>query len=119
MKTGIHPDYNLCEVTCACGNTFTTRSIKPVIKVEICSACHPFYTGKQKLLDTAGRVEKFRKKFASTGGKMVVRKPKKTAKSSVSPKHGPKAKRVLSSTPKKTSAKTEKAAAVEKKPETK
>ena len=119
MKTGIHPNYNLCEVTCVCGNTFKTRSIKPAIKVEICSACHPFYTGKQKLLDTAGRVEKFKKKFASTGGKMVVRRPKKTVKSSVAPKHGAKAKRVLSSTPKKTYAKTEKAPEVEEKPETK
>ncbi|HAF95015.1 MAG: 50S ribosomal protein L31 [Elusimicrobia bacterium GWC2_51_8] len=119
MKIGIHPNYNLCEVVCVCGNTFKTRSIKPSIKVEICSACHPFYTGKQKLLDTAGRVEKFKKKFASTGGKMVVRKPKKVVKSSVAPKHGAKTQRVLSSTPKKTFAKTEKAPAVEKKPETK
>ena len=119
MKTGIHPNYNLCEVSCVCGNTFKTRSVRPSIKVEVCSACHPFYTGKQKLLDTAVRVEKFKKKFASTGGKMVVRKPKKMVKSSVAPKHGAKAKRVLSSTPKKTDAKTEKAPGAEKKPETK
>ncbi|MCX5784909.1 MAG: 50S ribosomal protein L31 [Elusimicrobia bacterium] len=119
MKTDIHPKYSICEVTCVCGNTFQTRSIKPAIKVEICSACHPFYTGKQKLLDTAGRVEKFKKKFAASDGKMVVRKPRKVIKASVSPKHNSKAKKVLSSAPKKTEAKTEKAPKAEAKPETK
>jgi len=89
MKEGIHPKYSLCKVTCACGNTFITRSTKPTIKVEICSACHPYYTGKQKLLDTAGRVEKFNKKFSATSGKMVERKPKstKTSQISIAPKH--------------------------------
>lgn len=89
MKEGIHPKYELCEVTCACGNTFITRSTKPVIKVEICSACHPYYTGKQKLIDTAGRVEKFNKKYSATAGKMVERKPKstKTAKPTIAPQH--------------------------------
>ncbi|PIS47248.1 MAG: 50S ribosomal protein L31 [Elusimicrobia bacterium CG08_land_8_20_14_0_20_51_18] len=88
MKEGIHPKYALCEVSCACGNAFTTRSTKPAIKVEICSACHPFYTGKQKLLDTAGRVEKFNRKFSATSGKMAERKPKvKTAKPKVAPAH--------------------------------
>lgn len=87
MKNDIHPSYNLCDVSCVCGNTFKTRSVKPSIKVEICSACHPFYTGKQKLLDTAGRVEKFNTKFAATGGKMVERKAKKTAAKAVSPRH--------------------------------
>ncbi|OGR52028.1 MAG: 50S ribosomal protein L31 [Elusimicrobia bacterium GWA2_62_23] len=87
MKNDIHPSYNLCEVSCVCGNTFKTRSVKPAIKVEICSACHPFYTGKQKLLDTAGRVEKFNTKFAATGGKMVERKAKKAAVKAVSPRH--------------------------------
>ncbi len=100
MKTDIHPKYSLCEVTCACGNAFTTRSTRAPIKVEICYACHPFYTGKHKFLDTAGRVEKFQKKFAATGGKTVERKPKKVvaAKTSLAPKHG---KKVLSSAPKK------------------
>jgi large subunit ribosomal protein L31 len=87
MKNDIHPNYDLCEVTCVCGNTFQTRSVKPSIKVEICAACHPFYTGKQKLLDTAGRVEKFNTKFAATGGKMVERKAKKVAVKAVSPRH--------------------------------
>ena len=63
MKKGIHPEYGECQVVCACGNTFVTRSSKKEIRVEICSQCHPFFTGKQKLVDSAGRVEKFRKKY--------------------------------------------------------
>lgn len=64
MKKNIHPNYINTEVKCACGNTFQTRSIKKEITVEICSSCHPFFTGKQKLIDTAGRIEKFQKKYA-------------------------------------------------------
>lgn len=64
MKSNIHPDYRKCEVSCVCGNTFLTRSTKHEIKLEICSECHPFFTGKQKMLDTAGRVEKFNRKYA-------------------------------------------------------
>ncbi|GMU24574.1 MAG: 50S ribosomal protein L31 [Phycisphaerae bacterium] len=63
MKEGIHPKYVECTVTCGCGNSFKTRSTKPELKVEICAGCHPFFTGQQKFLDTAGRVEKFTKKF--------------------------------------------------------
>ncbi len=63
MKEGIHPEYKTAIVKCACGETFETRSTKEKINVEICSKCHPFYTGKQKLVDTGGRVEKFRKRF--------------------------------------------------------
>lgn len=63
MKPKIHPQYSECVVTCACGNTFKTRSTKPKLHVEICSACHPFFTGKQKIVDTAGRVEKFRRRY--------------------------------------------------------
>lgn len=64
MKEGIHPEYHEeAVVTCACGNTFTTGSTQKEIKVEICSACHPFFTGKQKFVDSAGRVEKFKKKY--------------------------------------------------------
>ncbi len=66
MKADIHPNYVECVVTCGCGNSFTTRSTKPRIAVEICSACHPFYTGKQKFVDTAGRVEKFTQRFGKT-----------------------------------------------------
>ena len=63
MKPGIHPEYKLSTVTCACGNTFQTRSTSDDLHVEICSVCHPFFTGKQKLVDSAGRVEKFRRKY--------------------------------------------------------
>ena len=63
MKKKIHPKYQACTVRCACGNTFETRSTLPKIGVDICSACHPFFTGKQKFVDTAGRVERFSKKF--------------------------------------------------------
>lgn len=63
MKKGIHPEYKMTKVTCACGNTFETRSTAEKLNVEICSNCHPFFTGKQKLVDTAGRVEKFIRKY--------------------------------------------------------
>jgi len=63
LKKGIHPAYVQAKVTCACGNTFETRSTTPEIRLEICSACHPFFTGRQKLVDTAGRVEKFKQKY--------------------------------------------------------
>lgn len=64
MKSGIHPEYNELTVTCSCGNTFKTRStLKKDLHIDVCSACHPFYTGKQKLMDTAGRVDKFRRKY--------------------------------------------------------
>ena len=72
MKEGIHPQYAEAVVSCACGHTFKTRSTKPVIKLEMCSNCHPFYTGKQRLVDTAGRVERFHKRFAKTEGKTVL-----------------------------------------------
>ena len=67
MRAGIHPEYVVTEVTCTCGNTFTTRSTETSGKIsaDVCSACHPFYTGKQKIMDTAGRVEKFRQRYAS------------------------------------------------------
>jgi len=63
VKTDIHPDYMETKVNCSCGETFTTRSTLPEIKVEICSVCHPFYTGKQRLVDVGGRVERFNKKY--------------------------------------------------------
>lgn len=72
MKDGIHPAYNEVEAVCACGNKFKTRSTAKAIHVDICSACHPFYTGKQKFVDTAGRVEKFQKKAA--GGSYFSKK---------------------------------------------
>jgi large subunit ribosomal protein L31 len=66
MKQDIHPTYQVIEASCACGNTIEIGSVLPEMKVEICSACHPFFTGKQKLVDTAGRVEKFLKKYGRT-----------------------------------------------------
>ncbi len=63
MKQGIHPDYRVTTVHCACGESFQTRSTKKDVRLDICSVCHPFFTGKQKLIDTEGRVDKFRKKY--------------------------------------------------------
>ena len=63
VKEGIHPDYKETTITCACGNVIKTRSTKSDIRVEICSKCHPFYTGKQKLVDTGGRVDRFKRRF--------------------------------------------------------
>ena len=63
MRADIHPDYVLATVTCSCGNTFTTRSTKPTLTSELCSQCHPFYTGKQKLVDTGGRIDRFEKRY--------------------------------------------------------
>ena len=71
MKDKIHPEYHPCKVTCGCGNTFETGATVKELHIEICSVCHPFYTGKQKFVDTAGRIEKFNKKFKgfdTTGG---------------------------------------------------
>jgi large subunit ribosomal protein L31 len=65
MQEGIHPNYFETTVTCGCGNTFKTRSTRKELKVDICNACHPFYTGKLKYIDTAGRIEKFQNKFAA------------------------------------------------------
>lgn len=64
MKKDIHPDYKKMQIRCVCGNTFETGSVKDNITVEICSACHPFYTGSQKILDSEGRVERFKKRYA-------------------------------------------------------
>lgn len=73
MKAAIHPEYKEIAVTCSCGNKFTTRSTmgKPTLHVEVCSECHPFYTGTQKIVDTAGRIEKFRSKY-NTGAKTAA-----------------------------------------------
>lgn len=76
----MHPNYEFVEAVCACGNKFMTRSTAKTLKLDICAACHPFFTGKQKLLDTEGMVEKFNKRFAKTEGKTLVRKPKTEVK---------------------------------------
>jgi large subunit ribosomal protein L31 len=78
MKAGIHPDYKATTITCVCGNVIETRSTKKDIKIEICSNCHPFMTGKQKILDTAGRVEKFKKKYEAKPATAAAKK--KTSK---------------------------------------
>jgi large subunit ribosomal protein L31 len=73
MKAGIHPEYMLTTVTCSCGNSFETRSTKPELHVELCSACHPFYTGKQKFVDTGGRVQRFADKFGNAADSVMAR----------------------------------------------
>ncbi|PKN70387.1 MAG: 50S ribosomal protein L31 [Deltaproteobacteria bacterium HGW-Deltaproteobacteria-12] len=78
MKEGIHPEYKETTITCVCGNVIETRSTKKDIRVEICSNCHPFMTGKQKIMDTAGRVERFKKKYEVKEAKPQT--AKKTAK---------------------------------------
>jgi len=88
MKEEIHPKYFETTITCACGNVIHTRSTVKNIRVEICSACHPFFTGKQKLVDTAGRVEKFKQRYTKTAGKTVRKKTK--IKKTVSKKKGKK-----------------------------
>lgn len=104
MKAGIHPLYVVSKVVCACGNTFETRSTKPLIKLEICSGCHPFYTGQQRLVDTAGRVERFKKRFESTQGKTVARKAKTVVKKVEHVGAAAKRQKVLSTAPKKEEA---------------
>ena len=79
MKQGIHPDYVECVVKCSCGNTFTTRSTKPELKIDICNACHPFYTGTQKLIDTGGRVQRFADRFGAAKDVVAEREAAKKA----------------------------------------
>ena len=79
MKKGIHPDYFATTVTCSCGNTFVTGSTRREMKVDICSSCHPFYTGQMKYIDTAGRIEKFQSKFAAGSYASLKAKKKKPA----------------------------------------
>jgi large subunit ribosomal protein L31 len=71
MRSGIHPEYVEAKVVCSCGNTFTTRSTKPELHVELCSKCHPFYTGQQKFVDTGGRVQRFADKFGNAADKVA------------------------------------------------
>jgi large subunit ribosomal protein L31 len=84
VKSGIHPKYVDVEARCACGNTFRTRSTKPELHLEICSQCHPFFTGRQKLIDTEGRVERFTKRFGAqtAAGRREATKANKDAKAS-------------------------------------
>ena len=94
MKQGIHPKYQEVEARCACGNTFKTRSTKPELHLEICSACHPFFTGRQKLIDTEGRVERFSKKFGlqTSETRKTAEKAAKVAKAATKAAEAKKAK---------------------------
>ncbi len=130
MKEGLHPDYTPTKVVCACGNVIETRSTRGDFHVDICNACHPFFTGKQKLMDTAGRIEKFKTRYAATPEKVekaekaaalkaaaapVAQAPKKAA----APKENRAAKRAKSNAGKPKPPKTEAPAeaAAEAKPE--
>ena len=79
MKAEIHPEYVECTVRCSCGNTFTTRATKPEMRIDICNACHPFYTGNQKLIDTGGRVQRFTDRFGSAREAVAAREAAKKA----------------------------------------
>jgi large subunit ribosomal protein L31 len=80
MKNGIHPQYSNVSIKCVCGATYETRSTSDISKIDICSACHPFYTGKQKVLDTEGRIEKFQKKYGSAFSDRIKKAKKKVEK---------------------------------------
>lgn len=114
MKEGIHPNYAMATVRCACGYTFQTRSTRKEMTLEICSNCHPFFTGRQKLVDSAGRLERFAKRFEKTGGKTV----RVEAKTKPAVKISAATKKVLSTGAKKaakpTDAKADKKAAKSK-----
>jgi large subunit ribosomal protein L31 len=79
MKTGIHPEYMPCSVHCSCGHAYVTRSTRPELRVDLCSECHPFYTGKQKVVDTAGRVERFQRRAAATAAAQKAQQAQKAA----------------------------------------
>ncbi len=111
MREGIHPDYKASKVLCACGNVIETRSTRGDFHVEICSNCHPFFTGKQKLMDTAGRIEKFKTRYAATpaAGKAEAKPaPAPAPKKAEAPKENRAAKRAKAG---KSKAKTEAAPA--------
>ena len=85
MREGIHPEYPPATVNCACGNTFVTRSTRGDFQVDVCSACHPFYTGTQKLIDAAGRVDRFRKRYGDTKAAAAVKADKPKAAKAEAP----------------------------------
>jgi large subunit ribosomal protein L31 len=99
MKSGIHPKYHEVMVTCACGETFRTRSTNPELRLEICSKCHPFFTGKQKLIDSAGRVERFEKRYKSVPAPAAVA-PAGASSGAAAPKISRAARRIGSVNPK-------------------
>jgi len=85
MKEGIHPEYPAATVNCACGNSFVTKSTRGDFQVDVCSNCHPFYTGTQKLIDAAGRVDRFRKRYSAEGGAKKAAGPKGDAAATAAP----------------------------------
>lgn len=112
MRTDIHPNYVISTVRCACGYTFQTRSTRPEYHLEICSHCHPFFTGRQKLVDSAGRVERFTKRFEKTAGKTIrvkakTRVPKAAAKPSKILSTGARKSKEAVAAPKKSEKKSE------------
>ena len=118
MKTGIHPEYKPAKVICACGNVIDTRSVRGDFHIEICSQCHPFFTGKQKIMDTAGRIEKFKTRYSAQPAAPAAKKaeaPKPAAKAEA-PKENRAAKRAKSG---KAAKKPEAAPAAEAAPEAK
>jgi large subunit ribosomal protein L31 len=88
MKEGIHPEYKAATVLCACGNQIVTRSVRGDFHVDICSACHPVFTGKQKIMDTAGRIEKFKNRYGNASSATVSAAPVKKAEPAAPPKKG-------------------------------
>ncbi len=122
MKEGIHPEYTAAKVVCACGNVIETRSVRGDFHIEICAACHPFFTGKQKIMDTAGRIERFKTRYAATPAKaeLHARKaaPAPEPKKAEAPKENRAAKRAKSTKAKpKAEAAPVEAAPAEAKPE--
>jgi large subunit ribosomal protein L31 len=117
MKKEIHPKYEEATVTCVCGNTFTTRSTVKEINVEICAACHPFFTGQQKLVDSAGRVERFMKKYGKDYAAATEEEPKKGAPAGEKPAEKPKAEAKSAEEPKAEAAPAEDKPAEEPAPE--
>ena len=108
MKEGIHPEYKAAKVLCACGNLIETRSVRGDFHIEICANCHPFFTGKQKIMDTAGRIERFKTRYAATPATAAKPEPKKAepvaAKKADAPKENRAAKRAKSGKAKKPEA---------------
>jgi large subunit ribosomal protein L31 len=107
MKEGIHPDYPAARVTCACGNTFVTRSTRGDFTVDVCSACHPFYTGTQKLIDTAGRVDRFRKRYEKAVKPATAKAEPAAAKAAAPKAEAPKAEAPKAEAPKAEAPKAE------------
>jgi large subunit ribosomal protein L31 len=121
MKEGLHPDYKAAKILCACGNEIETRSTRGDFHIEICSNCHPFFTGKQKIMDTAGRIERFKTRYAATPEKAAVAKkaapaPKPEPKKAEAPKENRAAKRAKTAKPKKPAEAEAKPEAAEAKP---